>query len=180
MAHTSSNSELPQARRWRSGCREARRRCWRRSNGAAGSRETPTPRRDRAGQAVERQRSAGLLKIMSAASSAAACGPARATGPCTLRPPFASVTRINCPPPRLLRAAISACFVGTLERVASELKGSPRSCSGFMLKILCSKRWSAPIEVMAFIHGAGAVRLNHPRLDLVRSIGVCPASPPTP
>jgi hypothetical protein len=27
---------------------------------------------------------------------------------------------------------------------------------------------------------AGAVRLNHPRLDLVRSIGVCPASPPTP
>src|SRR6266498_2834775 len=28
--------------------------------------------------------------------------------------------------------------------------------------------------------GAGAVRLNHPRLDLVRSIGVCPASPPTP
>jgi hypothetical protein len=29
-------------------------------------------------------------------------------------------------------------------------------------------------------HGAGAVRLNHPRRDLVRSIGVCPASPPTP
>jgi hypothetical protein len=46
------------------------------------------------------------------------------------------------------------------------------SCSGFMLKILCSKRWSAPIEVTAFIHGAGAVRLNHPRRDLVRTIGV--------
>src|SRR5271165_287307 len=30
------------------------------------------------------------------------------------------------------------------------------------------------------LYGAGAVRLNHPRLDLVRSIGVCPASPPTP
>src|SRR5262249_33385873 len=29
-------------------------------------------------------------------------------------------------------------------------------------------------------YGAGAVRLNHPRRDLVRSIGVCPASPPTP
>ena len=28
--------------------------------------------------------------------------------------------------------------------------------------------------------GAGAFRLNHPRRDLVRSIGVCPASPPTP
>jgi hypothetical protein len=28
--------------------------------------------------------------------------------------------------------------------------------------------------------GAGAVRLNHPRRDLARSIGVCPASPPTP
>jgi hypothetical protein len=28
--------------------------------------------------------------------------------------------------------------------------------------------------------GAGAVRLNHPRRDLVRSMGVCPASPPTP
>jgi hypothetical protein len=28
--------------------------------------------------------------------------------------------------------------------------------------------------------GAGAVRLNHPPRDLVRSIGVCPASPPTP
>src|SRR5258708_8711055 len=27
--------------------------------------------------------------------------------------------------------------------------------------------------------GAGAVRLNHPRRDFVRSIGVCPASPPT-
>jgi hypothetical protein len=29
-------------------------------------------------------------------------------------------------------------------------------------------------------NGAGAVRLNHPPRDLVRSIGVCPASPPTP
>jgi hypothetical protein len=28
--------------------------------------------------------------------------------------------------------------------------------------------------------GSGAVRLNPPRRDLVRSIGVCPASPPTP
>src|SRR5258707_2155286 len=28
--------------------------------------------------------------------------------------------------------------------------------------------------------GADAVRLNHPRRDLVRSIGGCPASPPTP
>ncbi len=27
---------------------------------------------------------------------------------------------------------------------------------------------------------AGAVRLNHPRRDLARSIGVCPACPPTP
>src|ERR1700730_3801001 len=29
-------------------------------------------------------------------------------------------------------------------------------------------------------YGADAVRLNHPRRDLVRSIGVCRASPPTP
>ena len=29
-------------------------------------------------------------------------------------------------------------------------------------------------------YGAGAVRFNHLRRDLVRSIGVCPASPPTP
>jgi hypothetical protein len=29
-------------------------------------------------------------------------------------------------------------------------------------------------------HGAGTVRLNHPRRDLARSIGVCPAYPPTP
>jgi hypothetical protein len=30
-----------------------------------------------------------------------------------------------------------------------------------------------------YTRGVGAVRLNHPRLDLVRNIGVCPASPPT-
>src|SRR5262245_55462723 len=29
-------------------------------------------------------------------------------------------------------------------------------------------------------YSEGAVRLNHPRQDLVRSIGVCLASPPTP
>src|ERR1700736_1528911 len=49
----------------------------------------------------------------------------------------------------------------------------------------------ADIRMMAFARirlancegeccGAGAVRLNHPRRDLVRSMGVCPASPPTP
>ena len=29
-------------------------------------------------------------------------------------------------------------------------------------------------------YGAGTLRLNHPHQDLVRSIGVCPASPPIP
>jgi hypothetical protein len=31
-----------------------------------------------------------------------------------------------------------------------------------------------------YYHAAGAVRLNHPHLDLLRSIAVCLASPPTP
>ena len=37
-----------------------------------------------------------------------------------------------------------------------------------------------PISGPAHRYGAGAFRLNHPHQDLVRSIGACPASPPTP
>jgi hypothetical protein len=37
-----------------------------------------------------------------------------------------------------------------------------------------------PISGPAHGYGAGAFRLNHPHQDLVRSIGACPASPPTP
>jgi hypothetical protein len=67
-------------------------------------------------------------------------------------------------------ACSSVCRLSFGSDIHSRMIFRRVSCSGFMLKILCSKRWSAPIEVMAFIHGAGAVRLNHPRRDLVRSI----------
>ncbi|MGO9400253.1 MAG: DUF3470 domain-containing protein, partial [Xanthobacteraceae bacterium] len=46
-----------------------------------------------------------------------------------------------------------------------------------------SKEWEGKPDKLQYFSpnpGAGTLRLNHPHQDLVRSIEVCPASPPTP
>ena len=107
------------------------------------------------------------------------------SGACARKSSACSRVSGGIPPRQGVQALLARVSVVLLVLMSSVARTKVANCE-IHVAISASQAIAEPVNDSRYAVrqqwtvSAGAVRLNHPRRDLARSIGVCPAFPPTP